>query len=186
MQSAEAQDLIARIRQQWGPVVQAVVAACEGDAEAAAKLSPLLEQLSQQDAWRNLVAALRRILSGERDAESLLSGLDATDTLIASDVLRALGVEVSAPVGEGSEAMTLDDLLALVASACRTDAPAGLSERLHAATRAMSMDANVPDEIRALGRALNAILSGERDPDLSALPPELADKVRELLVKVKG
>jgi len=36
-----------------------------------------------------------------------------------------------------------------------------------------------PPEMRALGRVLAAILSGERNPDLSALPPELASKIRE-------
>jgi tetratricopeptide (TPR) repeat protein len=184
-----AEAAITRIRQQWAPVVQAVVAACGGNAQAAAQLEPLLAQLSQQDDWRGLVAALCRVLAGEREPEALLSGLDATDTIILSDVLRALGAELASPrpeSGEGpgeraDDAISLDDLLTLVATACRPDAPPGLGEGLHAATRTMAADPGAPAELRALGRVLNHILSGERDPDLSALPPEVADKVRGML-----
>jgi hypothetical protein len=45
----------------------------------------------------------------------------------------------------------------------------------------MSSDPNAPPEIRALGGVLNRVLSGEREPDLSALPPELAQAVRGML-----
>jgi len=38
-----------------------------------------------------------------------------------------------------------------------------------------------PPEMHALGRALAALLTGERHPDLSDLPPELASKIREHL-----
>jgi tetratricopeptide (TPR) repeat protein len=181
-----ASEAIARIREEWGPLIQAVVAACQGDNEAAAEVAPFLHQLAQQDDWRDLVAVLRRILAGERDPNALLAGLDDTDAIIAGNVLQALGVEISAsPPAEEAQGMTLDDLLDLVAQACRPDAPAGLAEQLHALTRNISTDASMPDDIRALGRALNAVLSGERAPDLSALPPELADAVRELLAALQ-
>jgi len=75
--------------------------------------------------------------------------------------------------------------LALVAQACRPDAPAGLGEQLYAVTRGMMTDPNAPGEFRALGRALNAILSGARAVDLSALPPEPADKIRGLLESLR-
>ena len=38
--------------------------------------------------------------------------------------------------------------------------------------------------MRKLGRVLNAILSGERNPDLADLPPDLADKVRGVLAQL--
>jgi hypothetical protein len=38
-----------------------------------------------------------------------------------------------------------------------------------------------PPEMHVLGSVLAAILTGERHPDLSALPPELASKIREHL-----
>ncbi len=65
--------------------------------------------------------------------------------------------------------------------ACTPDAPPGLAGQLHAATRTMAADPNAPPEARALSRALNAILSGDRAPDLSALPPELAAALQRLL-----
>jgi hypothetical protein len=45
----------------------------------------------------------------------------------------------------------------------------------------MATQLNAPSGIRELGRVLNAILAGEREFDLSALPPQLADKVRDVL-----
>src|SRR6266511_1901008 len=119
-----------------------------------------------------------RILAGERDPAALLAGLDAADTLIAGDVLRGLGFERgSGGTAEAAEAeeggaseqqqgLTLEQLLDLVAQACRPDAPAGLAERLHAFTRGLAGNAGAAPEHRALGRALNAVLSGERAPDL--------------------
>ena len=176
---------VARIREQWGDVVRAVIAACQGDADAAAQLAPFLDEMSQKDDWRALVAILRRILAGERDPMALLPGLDNTDIVVAGDVLRGLGVDV--PLAgqdeqdDGGDMVTLDDFLNMVAQACRPGAPPGLAERLYNATRGMATQPNAPSGVRELGRILNAILSGERAPDLVALPPELADKVRGVL-----
>ncbi len=177
---------IARIREQWDGPIQATIAACNGDAHAAAQLGPFLDQMSQKDDWRALVAVLRRILAGERDPLALLPGLDGTDVIIAGDVLRGLGVDVPL-VGQeekeddGGEMVSLDDFLARIVEACRPGAPTGLGEQLYNATRGMATQPNAPANMRELGRILNAILSGDRAPDLSALPPDLADRVRRML-----
>src|SRR5205814_1607389 len=71
-QPSDASAAIARIRQQWAPIVDAIIAACRGDAAAGAQVAPLLGQLEQQDDWRALAAVLRRILVGERDTDALL------------------------------------------------------------------------------------------------------------------
>ena len=176
---------VARIRERWGDIVPAVIAACQGDADAAAQLGPFLDELWQKDDWRALVAILRCILAGERDPMTLLPGLDDTDIVVAGDVLRGLDVDVPLAGQEekddGGDMVTLDDFLNMVVQACRPGAPPGLGERLYGATRGMATQPNAPAGIRELGRALNTILSGERDPDLAALPPELADKVRSVL-----
>jgi tetratricopeptide (TPR) repeat protein len=185
----EEEDRVARVREQWAPVVGAVAAACRGNADAAAQVAPFLEQLAGQEDWRALAAVLRRILAGERDPQALLPGLDDVDTLIAGDVLRELGVAISPlPLGEGQggegaegQGINLGQLLALVAQAGRPDAPPGLAEQLFGLTRAMSSAPEAPPEVRALGRVLNRVLSGDRAPDLSGLPPELADAVRAIL-----
>jgi hypothetical protein len=143
--------------------------------------------MGETDDWRGLVAVLRRIMDGERHPAALLPGLDPTDTLIAGEVLRGLDVETGTPpllepdADTGGEQLGLNDLLNMVAQACHPDAPPGLAEQLHGLTRQMSGDPNAPAEVQALGRTLNRVLSGDPDPDLSALPPELAEAVRKLL-----
>ncbi len=178
-------EAIARIRAQWKDVVQAVIAACQGDTNAAARLSPIFDQMSRKDDWRALADALRRIVNGERDPVALFASLDDTDALIAGDVLRALGVEVPLMGDEdGGDMVTLDDFLSMIAAACQPDAPDGLAEQLLGATRGMAAQPNAPAGMRELGRVLNAILSGERDPDLADLPPDLVGKVRKLLEQI--
>lgn len=49
----------------------------------------------------------------------------------------------------------------------------------------MATDPNTPAELRALGHVLNRVLSGDRTPDLSALPPELADEVQAMLITLR-
>jgi hypothetical protein len=51
-------------------------------------------------------------------------------------------------------------------------------------TQQLASNPQSPEPVRALGRVLNAILSGDRDPDLSALPEELAARVRTLLASL--
>ncbi len=68
-----------------------------------------------------------------------------------------------------------------MAQAGRPDAPPGLGEQLFRLTRTLASDPNAPPAVRALGNVLNRILCGERDLDLSGLPPELADAVRGIL-----
>ncbi len=196
---AGAEAAVAQIRQQWAPVVQVVVAAAAAGAGAAASVPPelaaLLDQLGATDDWGALVGALRRVLAGERDPAALLPGLDQVDAVILGDVLRGLGAapraasQPSSPpprgeAGEGSEGISLEQLLELVAVACTPQAPAGLGEQLFGMTQQLARDPSMPAEIQALGRVLNHILSGERNPDLSALSPELAAAVRQLLAAV--
>ena len=198
-ETPQVSDAVAQIRQQWSPVVQAIAAACRGNEQAAQGLGSFLDTMSQKDDWRNLVAVLRRILAGERDPLALLPGLDDTDVVIAGDVLRGLGVDASSlPLSEtgegpgdgghddGGDMVKLDDFLNMILQACRPDAPVGLGEQLWNATRGMATQPNAPAGMRELGRVLNAILSGERAPDLSALPPQLADKVRGVLDAIRS
>jgi hypothetical protein len=104
-QPSSAADPVQRIRQQWAWVIAAVVAAAQGNHQATQELAPYLDDLGQQEHWRNLVAVLRRIMAGERDPEALLPSLDDADTLIAVDVLKALDVDVDDDEEQG---ITLD------------------------------------------------------------------------------
>jgi hypothetical protein len=184
-------------------VVAVVVAATQGSSEAAGQLAPILQHLSGQEDWRTLAAVLGRILNGEREI-ALLAGLDQTDTIIAGNILRALGLRHPAldglpllvETGEPSPAeeqpepsgQSLNDFLNGlfngVMAVSTGQAPAELGVQLHAVTRALAGDPDMPAELQALGRTLNAILSGDHDPDLSALPPELAAAVRQVLGEI--
>ncbi len=195
----------AELRQAWGPVVVAVAAAAQGNTQAAAQVEPVLQELAGRPDWQALASVLRRILAGERDT-ALLAGLDETDTLIAGNVLRGLGVagleglpglekerEIEQegepePEREGDEGERanafLNSLLAGVVMVARGEGPPELGVQIHAVTRGLATDTNAGPELQALGRALNAILSGDRDPDLSDLPPPLAAAVQQVLAQV--
>jgi hypothetical protein len=170
------------------PVVDAVAAAARAGAPVPDDLDAFLDEIGGTDDWRALVGVLRRIMDGARDPDALLDGLDAADTVIAGAVLRGLGVETGTPplraAGAAQDGMTLDDLFQAVAAVCTGQAPDGLGAQLHALTHQLSRDPDQPDAVRALGRVLNRVLSGERDPDLGDLPPDLADAVRRLLAAV--
>lgn len=77
----------------WEPVIAAVVdAATSGHTRP--ELADFLDELgATTDAttnWAALVAALRRVLAGDRDREQLLAGLDEVDTAILTAVLDRL------------------------------------------------------------------------------------------------
>lgn len=185
-ENQEAAQAIASVREQWDAIVKAIVAACNGNQDAANALAPFLLQMEQKEEWRALIDVLRRILAGERDALELLHGLDETDTLVAGDVLRGLGVDV--PIAgqddDDGEMVSLEQFLQQVVRACQPDAPAGLAEQIYAATRGMATQPNLQPELRELGRVLNQILSGERNPDLSEMHPQLAEAVEKVLAEL--
>jgi hypothetical protein len=193
-QAQDVTQIVAEIRAQWQGVINAMVAASGGNADAAAQLKPFLDQMDQKEDWRPLISTLRRILDGEREPEALLNGLDDTDVLIVTDILRALGVDPralpvlpgEAPTDDDGEMLSLRDFLALVTKACKSDAPAGLREQLQNATQGMIIQADNPPELKQLGRVLQAILAGDRSPDLLTLDPQLIAPVRQILDELKG
>ena len=79
--------------------IVATVAAASGHSDAAAQFTPVLDLLAQEQDWAALVAVLRRIIGGNRDA-SLLQGLNPTDTEIVSQVLARLAQPPDAPAQE--------------------------------------------------------------------------------------
>ena len=182
--------------QKWQEEITVVVAAAQGNGEAAEVAQQIIEHYQNSQDWKNLVSAFGRIIAGERDIEQLRSELDSTDFVIVHSILAQLSGAAPAPAPtpttpqpqaedeDEPQGITLEQLFGMVAQACRPDAPAGLAAHLHATTQGLATDTAQPAEIRALGRALNAILSGERNPDTSALPPALAEAVRALVAQI--
>jgi tetratricopeptide (TPR) repeat protein len=87
-QGDEAGDLAAQRLQKHLPLIAAVVAAA-GEAETRPQLDPILQEMEERG-WGSLIAAIRRIIEGERNAEALLAGLDEEDTLIAGAILAGI------------------------------------------------------------------------------------------------
>jgi tetratricopeptide (TPR) repeat protein len=180
---------------QYQPLIAAVVRAAQGDTEAQGFVEgeyPKMEAGGEQ--WHLASDAIRRIVAGERDLDALTANVSSrTIALIVRTILTRLAGWPGAthpegavhreevPAEEEPEGMSVGDLVGLVARAIGPDAPAGLGEELHGLTRGLAHDPGMPAEVRALGRVLHRILSGERAPDLSALPAEWAEAVRRLL-----
>ncbi len=70
------------------PLIRATVAAVADPAQAPA-LDQALTQRAQHG-WTRLVAAIRRLLAGERDADALCAELDPEDAMIVETILQAL------------------------------------------------------------------------------------------------
>ena len=74
--------------QQHIPLILATVMAVH-EPPRRAELEASLPQL-EKGGWTNLVAAIRRVLAGERDAEALYGSLDGEDSVIIETILQAI------------------------------------------------------------------------------------------------
>lgn len=177
----------------WNPVIGDVVSICRNGTEPSLELSQFLEKTAQTDDWKNLIAVIRRVLSGERGAE-LFDGLDAVDSAIVRRVLQALSSDGgrqttdyrSSSVVNGQakqQGLTLPQLLELVERAAGGERELG--EQLFPAMQKMASDTAAPLESQKLGKVLVDILAGVRDPSLDDLPDEVASAVRGLLGRLK-
>ena len=189
----------ARLQGQFGPIVQAVVAAVAGEPgvkEAVEKLFPQLEQANWQ-----IVDAIQRIWAGERDVWALTEGIDRDEALIVRKILAALDGEtdVSGPGASAAaaassqppqgEGISLQEVLALVLAGCRGDLQQG--QRAYDLTGQVLQNPQQPPEVRALGVALQRLLIGMRDRDeilkgLSGSESELAREAVDSLLAQLG
>jgi len=77
--------------QQWEALIAAMVAAAQKP-NLREQLEPMLDEMAQHG-WTNLIAAIRRVLNGERDAETICESLrlDLEDSMILLAALERLG-----------------------------------------------------------------------------------------------
>jgi hypothetical protein len=185
--------VIARVRSQWQPVMQAVISAAESSGGDTTEFEPFLQEMEQQAEWQMLAAAFRRIIAGERDVDELRASVDPLGAIIVADILGALGYGTPPPPAaltsqqehdDDDQMVSLEEFLDRVVSACKPDAPLALVEQLQVATHAMAAQANLQPELRELGRVLHQMLLGERDLDVSGLPPQLAEVVRGMVEEI--
>ncbi len=86
-----------------GQLIAMVVVAAMGNAEVKQQLEAYLKRMAE-GGWGNLVAAIGRILEGERDEEVLFEGLDGEDSMIITAILRGIAdPETLKPFLEGEE-----------------------------------------------------------------------------------
>ena len=84
----ETADQVAQQLRKHLPLIAAVIDAA-GNPEARPRLDPILQKM-EGNGWGSLVTAIRRIIEGERNTETLLAGLDEEDTLIAGAILAGI------------------------------------------------------------------------------------------------
>lgn len=148
-----------QIRQSHALLIHQVVKACQ-NADAVAELEPLLEMASA-NGWHALVAAIRRILAGQRD-KAVLAGLDDEDSVIIRAVLQGLQSPATLPDLDRrpDPALAAPGLAHMIHAAGRGD---------HAALQALAHMAeqmtHAPGDMRRLGGIMRRVINGERDPE---------------------
>ena len=183
----------------WSPVLAGLVAASRGEALQEG-LVAALDEMEQQEEWRDTVGALWRVLGGER-GEELYLDLSVSQAVVVKALLAA--VEAPPPERPESEAEQLSQrpqpqaapgpatglprevqatvrrVFTAVLQASRGDANA----RFVAETLLQTLQQKGQAEpMVQYARAMARILAGERDPSLvQGLLPELAEPVQALL-----
>lgn len=127
-------------------------------------LRPQIEEalkLSEKNGWGSLVAAIRKIIKGER-SESLLKGLDEEDAIIAEAILKGLNDPSTLPDPSAKQDATLAApmLAGLINDARRGDHNAVIA--LGGMAEQMSL---IGGDMANLGAVLKDMIDGERDVD---------------------
>lgn len=154
-----------QILQVHGKLVVAVVQSLNDPS-----VMPQLEQvlkISEENGWQQLVAVIRKIIKGDRDA-SLLNGLDEEDSVIVDAILRGIQDPSSLPRDDQDADPTLAApmLAQLIHEAARGDANA--LSMLGAMAEQMS---NTQGDLARFSTLIKPMVDGERDTD------KLCDKI---------
>ncbi|HNQ03029.1 MAG TPA: hypothetical protein PKH69_00305 [Thiobacillaceae bacterium] len=155
---AELPDVVQQVLRMHAPFIHAVVHALRDRSQ----LPQLMESLraAEQQGWSRLVAALRQIIAGRRDAGIRL-GLDEEDGIIVEAVLRGLDNPATLPDSRRPDGAAAAPGLATLITAAR-----------HGDAQALATLANMAEQmLRAggdmarLGGIMRRLVNGERDPD---------------------
>lgn len=149
-----------QIRLSHAVLIHQVVHACQNET-AKQQLKPMLDMATQQS-WHELVAAINKIVAGQRD-ETLLNGLDDEDKIIIKSILLGLQNPATLPdVNQQADpTMAAPGLASMINAACHGDAQA-----LQAASFMADQMTNTQGDMRQLGGIMKRLIDGERDPDV--------------------
>ncbi|MHB1294738.1 MAG: tetratricopeptide repeat protein [Anaerolineae bacterium] len=188
--SPEAEQVLMR----WRPVIQGVAQAARGESMGEST-ADILESLEDRPEWQKVVAAVWRVLGGER-GESLYEGLDHSDALVITRLLRSIEnpnlekeeaeAAARAQAEEAVQRMvgTLPQLLATTFAAINGNKQA--VTQANALLEGMAQE-SAPEPLRNMAAAIKRIMQGERSPTvLQGLPPQLAAPLQALLNRLGG
>ncbi len=163
-----------QIIQTHASLIVAVVEACQRPAAREA-LTPVLEA-GEQGGQRALVAALRRVLAGERE-DVVLKGLEADEAVVVAAVLRGLQNPASLPDpdAQGDPAAAAPGLAHMVHAAAH-----GNVEALQMLGHMAEQMQGAGGDMARIGGILRRVLNGERDVD--RLSKGMAASARALVV----
>lgn len=149
-----------QIRQSHAVLIHQVVHACQNDT-AKQQLKPMLDMAAQQN-WHELVAAVNKIVAGQR-GEDLLNNLDDEDKVIIESILQGLQNPASLPEvqQQADPAMAAPGLASMINAACRGDTAA-----LQAASVMADQMTATQGDMRQLGGIMKRLIDGERNPDV--------------------
>ena len=169
-------DLNEQILQTHTGLIHRVVMHCNNPGSVP-DLEQVLQQAEEND-WKQLVAAIRSIMSGTRD-ESVLNGLDDEDRVIVESILRGL-----------QDPQTLPDLQADFDS---TMAAPGIAGLVHASrngnVQALQIIGSMAKQMLEAGGdmgilagRIRPLVEGERDPD--KLSDKMGEKGQKLMLEI--
>jgi hypothetical protein len=133
-------------------------------------LRPGVEQVlkaSEENGWGNLVAAIRKVLKGQRDS-SILKGLDEEDQVIVDAILRGIQdpSTLPDPNQDADPTLAAPMLAQLISGASKGDSNA--LSMLGQMAEAMS---NTQGDLARFSTLIKPLVDGERDVD------KLCDKI---------
>jgi hypothetical protein len=156
---AELPDAVQQVLTMHAPFIHAVVNALRDRS----RLPQLLDTLkvAEQQGWPRLVAALRQIVDGRRDA-SIMLGLDEEDRIIVDAVLRGIDNPATLPPLEqkADGAAAAPGLAAMIAAARRGDAQA-----LAALANMAEQMLRAGGDMARLGGIMRRLVNGENDAE---------------------
>lgn len=140
-------------------LIHNVVMTCH-NREFMPQLEPILET-SAKSGWETLVAVIRQIINGKRDA-SVLMGLDAEDSAIVEAIL--LGIQdpstLPDPEAKPDPSLAAPGLASIINAAGKGDVAA-----LHMLANMAEQMVRAGGDMAKLGGMMRKLVDGERDAD---------------------
>ena len=120
-------------------------------------------KVSEENGWVDLVAAIRRILNGERELAALIVGLDEEDSTIIEAILRGIQnpETLPDPNAQPDASMAAPGLAAMIMDATR-----GNAQALELLANMAEQMTGAGGDMARLGGIMRRLVEGERNPEI--------------------